>query len=348
MIKQVPTQWHDCWTTPAYPSFLNEDMWFGTYQTQLVRMANTDFGRDLLCIPQYHGEIVGIKKNVIVSKMGNNKYRWNVHIGAKWANVIRSRWNEFDSYSRYFLNNDPLVSPLVREARATVCATTQFYPDPDPETTTMDARLIILSGVTGSGASGWENYHNAASADSVDDSGVLNVSGSDTAASGSTDGNRAIMLFDTSSVTGSISSAKISIYPIVVNDGGTSQSYHSIVSSNPASNTGVVAGDFMQVGDATDNPTKHSADVDATSMTTSAYNDFTLNGTGITAINTSGVSKYGMRDGHDIEDVNPGVSFTNNTVFRTADQTGILEDPILEIVTVIATTDPTPNFFFVM
>ena len=40
---------------------LNEDKWFFINQPLLLWLANTDYGRDLLCIPKQYNEIIDIK-----------------------------------------------------------------------------------------------------------------------------------------------------------------------------------------------------------------------------------------------------------------------------------------------
>ena len=77
---------------------VNENQWFKDQKGILLQLANTDYGRDLLCIPKSYGKIFKIGKNHIFHspRMENGvlKYDWDFRVGAKWANVIRYRWEE--------------------------------------------------------------------------------------------------------------------------------------------------------------------------------------------------------------------------------------------------------------
>ncbi len=122
---------------------LREDMWFDLHQDLLLQIANTKFGRQLLCIPQEYGKIFLFKKNC-VHFVGNGVYHADFRIGAKWANVIRYKWDQFNSYSRYFqayrsvfstenFEKLQILSPLVRTAVGMSVGLLTSYPDPDPE-----------------------------------------------------------------------------------------------------------------------------------------------------------------------------------------------------------------------
>ena len=74
----------------------NRGSWFHSYQELLVRLANTDYGRDLLCIDKYPYPVISMRKNMVQFDMsrdlGPGYILSDVRIGAKWGNVIRYRW----------------------------------------------------------------------------------------------------------------------------------------------------------------------------------------------------------------------------------------------------------------
>ena len=68
-------------------------------------------------------------------------------------------------------------------------------------------------------------------------------------------------------------------------------------------------------------------------FSTSGYNPFTLNASGLTAISKTGITKLGLAEGHDILENDPGTG--NNSLnalgFYMADQTGTANDPNLVV-----------------
>ena len=72
---------------------------------------------------------------------------------------------------------------------------------------------------------------------------------------------------------------------------------------------------------------------DITSVTTSAYNAFTLNNTGRSWISLSDYSTFALREGHDVLDIayDGPASTQNSLTFRANEYTGISYDPILEV-----------------
>lgn len=67
-----------------------------------------------------------------------------------------------------------------------------------------------------------------------------------------------------------------------------------------------------------------------------AYNDFTLNASGILNINRTGVSVFGVRFGDDFDNTAPGSNGTSQIRFFGSNETGTTKDPKL----VVVTTDP--------
>ena len=173
--------------------------------------------------------------------------------------------------------------------------TSTFYPDPDAEVTSVDGMAYQLysagSGVTFStlnadAGSGFFDNRNLPGetcayvlADNVSDKwrGIA----------------RGIDLFDTSSIpdADTISSATLSIYGEDKFDVPGWTPNINVYSSSPASNTALAAGDYDSLGS-----TAYSTAIAYGSFSTGAYNTFTFNGSGITNISKTGVSKFGTNN----------------------------------------------------
>jgi len=217
--------------------------------------------------------------------------------------------------------------------------TDTFYPDADPESTSMD---------------GWQGEGNA---DGLSWSELHDESGGGTPMSGAwadqpelyigyqedyisnkwTQLYRSMILFDTSALpdNANISSAVISIYgKEILNDVGNSIG-SCIYSANPASNTDLSTADFDQYG-----TTELANTIAVGDFNDSAYNDHTLNASGIAAISKTGVSKFGWREStYDAPDNTPPWQGNNCGTYPcydrfraySADETGTSKDPKLVV-----------------
>jgi len=203
------------------------------------------------------------------------------------------------------------------------------YPDPNPETTTVDGQVVRLSvdETWGTLRGGAGNFSDDSSADQqavrLESSATSNQFGNLT---------RWIGLFDTSPLTSNAvpSAATVSIWCTGKADNLGAAPATNVYSANPASNTALANADYGALGTTAycDTNLAYSA------WTTSAYNDMVLNATGIAAVAVSGVTKYGLRDAlYDVANVAPTWSSVQNTTINvnTADQTGTANDPKLVI-----------------
>ena len=196
--------------------------------------------------------------------------------------------------------------------------TTTFYPEADPASAAGDARVFY----NGSG----ESYATIQSASAG--TGVEN-SGTSAEVNNLTIGNyrisRFFVAFDTSSIsdTDTIDSATLSYNS---NDKSSTDSDSvSVVAATPASPTTYVTGDFDQVGS-----TKLATDITIAAWSTSGYNDFALNASGLANVSKTGVSKFAFRLAKDISATQPtGVNYVDG---RTADVVGTTQDPKLVVV----------------
>jgi hypothetical protein len=119
---------------------------------------------------------------------------------------------------------------------------------------------------------------------------------------------RSIFLFDTSSIPDgdTVDSATLSLSGSSKNDDLVVTPDLNIYSSAPASNTALVAGDYDSLGG-----TAFSTAITYANLSTTGYNDFALNATGLLAITKTGVSKFGGRNAN--KDVaNSAPAWTSN------------------------------------
>ena len=99
-----------------------------------------------------------------------------------------------------------------------------------------------------------------------------------------------------------VNSATLYLYPTSkINELNDTKDYFTVLNSSVSSSTTLTTSDYDQCG-ATDNPTKGSGDVDLGSITTSAYNTWTLNATGEGWVDETGFTYLCIREGHDQED----------------------------------------------
>lgn len=123
--------------------------------------------------------------------------------------------------------------------------------------------------------------------------------------------SRGILQFDTSSLPNdaTITSAYVSLYVthIYSNTG-----YDFVVTdTTTSSNTSLSVGDYNTTG-----TTRYSADTSIGSLTVNAYNNITLNASGISAISLTGFTKFAVRLAADVDGVSPTWASNTNIGFR--------------------------------
>lgn len=323
---------------------LNENMWFKFNQKLLLGIANTKAGRDLLCIPQEYPQIVLIKKNCVHALVKNDGTTATLiadfRIGAKFANVIRYRWDAFNAMARYYVNADLFASPLTRYAMSVHAATLTAYPDPNVETTTVDG--VSKRGTIGTGTV-WATTRDHTDGSSAQDSGTTGGAYQGKWLFGDSypwiDINRGFFLFDTSSLTSgaSISDTVMSVRGsgTVYADYGGANSKFFFAASTPASNTAISTADYDQIG-----RTKYDSGISIASMSTAAYNDFTFNATGIAAVSKTSITKLSFQTGWDIDNTSPSFAFNDSgdgVYIILADTAGTSTDPKLVVTYTVAT-----------
>jgi hypothetical protein len=282
----------------------------GTIETERIRIYNPP-----ILIPDVNGTILRTK----VDTDGNeteHKYTEN------------ARQALIDSIAHTC--SLPIVGKNGGNIRAGTIGNTvsTFYPYASTESTSVDGWIE-------SNQTGWDTAHDASAGTTADDSGAYVYARSQLSGSLGII-YRGFMLFDTSAIgSDTVSAATLSLEGgLKVNTDNDGDDFIAIVSSTPASNTAIVTGDFDQCGDSIDDPTEmHDVGgrIDIGSISTSAYNDWTLNSTGLAEIDTGGVSKFGVREGHDILDNPVAASSANYVGFLSADTVGTTSDPKLVV-----------------
>lgn len=214
--------------------------------------------------------------------------------------------------------------------------TGSFNPDADPETSSVDGRVRRNTFSTGeswssqrTGAGNGTSDNGTTGDTGISTTGVTNNWGED---------SRGFYLFDTSSLDDGavISAADVDLYITTVTDNFTEDA--AIVATNPASNTALVNADYSTVG-----TTDYSSRVTLASMTTSAYNTFTLNASGIAAIDVTGITKLGSRIGASIDDTEPTWASNNDSKFRVQMADAGSNAPRLDVTYTIPTRNPSAN-----
>lgn len=150
---------------------------------------------------------------------------------------------------------------------------------------------------------------------------------------------RSFFPIDTSGIDNgaTISAASLFVYweDLLCQD-DDAEAYFAVVETSQASTSSLGTGDYDECGDAVDNPTLGSAEYDMTAdLSSNQYNELELNATGIGWIDDEGTTKLGVREGHDIEDVD---WYATNDMYqfaevRFSEYSGTDSDPYLEVTT---------------
>lgn len=327
---------------------LKDDKWFKQQQSLLLWMANTKYGRDLLSIPKDYGRIIDITKQHVtwladiqkdkIIKVSNFKSR------APYGKVIRENWKEFQEYAKEYYRifyRKPILFPVIPVLGFAFTVST-FFPDADPETATVDGR-VGRSVVT----EAWTTIRTSAG-NSVQDAETSGRSAwiqTSTTTDQFNEMWRGIYLFDTSSIpdTDTIDSAIWSLMTVDRARTLLSTTNVRLTTSNPASDTSLVTGDYANVGTAA-----IATDVAWDSFTNEVYNDITL--TDLTVISKTGVTKLGTRMQADADDAQPTWGSDDQIYIQPylADNAGTTKDPKLAVTHSAAAVVAAVNHWLLM
>jgi hypothetical protein len=141
---------------------------------------------------------------------------------------------------------------------------------------------------------------------------------------------RSFFLFDTSSIGAgyAIDAATLSLYGYNKSNAGVFGWGAQIYGSNPASNTALVSADYAAVS-----RVPFSDAISYAAFDVNGYNDWTLNSSGLAAIDPEGISKFSSQSVADASDTEPtwSVNGTSESRCFAADELGTSRDPKLVV-----------------
>ena len=189
--------------------------------------------------------------------------------------------------------------------------TSTFYPDPDPETTSVDGFL------NRNDQPSWADTRNGTTA---------NFLGADLVVRSGVIGSlyfiiRSFILFDTSSISdgATIDSATVSVYVYGTGDGQhEDNTTMEIVQVNPASNTTLIVDDYDNLTFISGGSLGFGNFIGSGNV---GYHDLTLNATGLTWIDKTGITKLGLITGLDLNNIAP-TGRNNANELSSADTAG--------------------------
>jgi hypothetical protein len=316
---------------------LNENLWMRQHQGLMLALANTQEGKDLLCIEDHGLPIIGIRKNAVLYDKGTELMA-DFRVGAKWSNVVRYRWQEVRRALARM--NELFLLKAIRAGVPAGAATLTAYPDAHAESTSVDGPVSRYRPFA---STPWETFatlHSSAGdgANASQASGYFTVIKSGTTNLLYALLNRAIFLFDTSAIgAGATASAGVISFHGKAKGDYFSQSV-VLTASNPASNTDLEFADYGTLG--TDD---HAvAQIAISAWDDSGYNAYTLDASGIAALSVDGISKFGLRNSSDFTGAGSPPTWASdvsgNIQGYYADETGTSKDPKLVITYALAFT----------
>lgn len=243
-----------------------------------------------------------------------------------WAQKMSLRYFKWlMNRQRLFKNSELMIEGYVLQPRHMVFATdTTFYPDPNPESTSVDGK-IFKSGTT------YSTVRSATNAESVSDSVTYDTVVQNSLSGGTYYLVRSAYLFDTSSIPDSdtINSATFSAWYVDGFNNGNTDSV-DLVSISPASNTALAVADYSTVGSTS------FGSIALSTISAGAYYNISLNASGIATISKTGVTKLATRNKSDTDNSTP--TLLNQFNGRYADYTGTSNDPKLAVTYSSSTT----------
>ena len=304
--------------------------WFDRHQRVLLWLLHAPllgrWFRWVLCIRRhdvgYHGRIVRLLPHayIIANADGSRTLECRTH--AKYAKrlfyAFQPLWWALHAWDQVIAN--PLV-PALNAGFDTLTA----YPDPDPETTSVDG---WVGRIAASAAFATIRGGAGTNAQDNDANDVIAMLQSTTTLDEYDQLRRGVFLFDTSAVGGgSVSAATFSVVPSATTTNLGTDDVH-VCAVAPASNTALATADY-----GTYSATSFGS-LAIGSISLASYNDIALNASGIAAVAVGGVTKFGTRLGWDLSATFAGTWLTSAATrvqADFADQTGTANDPKLVV-----------------
>lgn len=317
-----------------------DDAWFARHQQALLKLLNhwatRRWFRWVLCIRPYDIGYVGV-----IVELRPNSYtvlhRWRPDGGADVTTDFRTHAKFAKRLYTAFLPIWLALHAFDWAIADRWCPRLSFgfltltaFPDAgNPGSATVDGSLYRIN-------AGGESWSTLIAGAGTSVSGAITDDVYFEFIAHTTSGNwtrlvRSIFHFDTSALgsSASISAATLSLFGQYKADPGSNTPDTNIYSSTVTSNTTLAASDFSQVGS-----TAFATAIGFSSFSTTAYNDFTLNASGISNISLTGVSKFSARNAnYDAAAASPTWSSGIDSYCGGfyADQTGTTNDPKLVV-----------------
>ena len=146
--------------------------------------------------------------------------------------------------------------------------------------------------------------------------------------------SRVSLPFDTSSIPdrATITSATVRLYATSIrNEDNDGNDWINVVGTTVASETTLSAPDYSKIGSSINNPTELATRIDISTMSSGNYYTWTLNTNGLAAINKSGITKLGLRDGHDCVDHPIQNNTSNECQFASVENATVAYRPLLTV-----------------
>lgn len=146
--------------------------------------------------------------------------------------------------------------------------------------------------------------------------------------------SRASLPFDTSSIPdrAKITSATLRLRATQVNNGDNDgNDWLNVVGTTVASGTTLSASDYSLIGSSINNPTELATRIDISTMSANNYYTWTLNASGIALIQKGGITKLGLRDGHDCLDQVIESNKSNECYFASSEHATEAYRPLLTV-----------------
>lgn len=288
---------------------------FSQYQKQLVWFANTHFGKWFLKIDS-NKKIISITPSSYTSfekiKDGKIFFKSNFTTTAQYSKKLNALigWLPFNTVRSEYKKGQWYLVPKFG------LTTTTVYPDASTGATTVDGQISVNGDVSNGS---WASKRGAATGDAAfptTSNMRVGLECSNDAGNPWRTISRSAFLFDTSSIgdTDTIDTATISLYcEAKANNFAaltSAQKDLEIVDSTPAANNNLTTADFDQFGTTT------YSTVNYDSISALAYNDFVLSSAGEGQISKTGISKFGVRMGADMDNSEPTFDSAKEIVVR--------------------------------
>lgn len=288
--------------------------WFQKHQRLLLLFANTEFGKDILHIPdsQYrkckvikvlpqHIAVQADDKNIALIK-GRPVFAQNV------AKAGKEVWKAFHWFDKKFANR---VVPAWNLGFDTL----DFSPDAGTGGDSVDGHIYNFN-------ASWATCRGASTGQTPSTTSDFFTVGDDFSGSYYYI-YRGYLTFDTSSLSGeTITGVTLKLYCTSKYENNTTINY--VVANGQASYNGLFNHDYQDLGSLSFGSIAYAG------ITVSAYNSIVLDANGIAEVDPDGITYYGLRNYGDFNDSAPAGQY-NRIYWRSADYSGGINAPILTV-----------------